>query len=63
MDLEATKIDKDIPEILIGSSVHLFAVWATERLADRFQIPFCFEVRDLWPQTLIDMKVISKYNI
>lgn len=56
------KIDKEPPDILIGSSVHLFAVWAAERLAERFQIPFCFEVRDLWPQTLIDMRVISKYH-
>lgn len=48
------------PDIIIGSSVHPFAAWAAERLAADFQVPFCFEVRDLWPQTLIDMQAIGK---
>ncbi|ASC70809.1 Glycosyltransferase [Halomicronema hongdechloris C2206] len=52
----------DIPDIIIGSSVHPFAVWAAERIAKRYKIPFCFEVRDLWSQTLIDMAVISSYH-
>jgi glycosyltransferase involved in cell wall biosynthesis len=50
------------PDIIIGSSVHPFAVWAAERIAAHYQIPFCFEVRDLWPQTLIDMKAIGRYH-
>lgn len=50
------------PDIIIGSSVHPFAVWAAERIAASYQIPFCFEVRDLWPQTLIDMKAIGRYH-
>lgn len=56
------QINDGKPDIIIGSSVHPFAVWAAERLADKYKIPFCFEVRDLWPQTLIDMKVIGKYH-
>nr|BCX01985.1 MAG: glycosyltransferase WbuB [Bacteroidota bacterium] len=43
------------PDVIIGSSPHLFAALAAERLADRFQVPFVLEVRDLWPQTLIDL--------
>jgi glycosyltransferase involved in cell wall biosynthesis len=43
------------PHAVIGSSVHPFAAWAGLLLADRHQVPFLFEVRDLWPQTLIDM--------
>jgi glycosyltransferase involved in cell wall biosynthesis len=50
------------PDIILGSSVHPFAAWAAERLSASFDIPFCFEVRDLWPQTLIDMKIISKLH-
>jgi glycosyltransferase involved in cell wall biosynthesis len=43
------------PNIVIGSSVHPFAALAGAVLAKRHKVPFIFEVRDLWPQTLIDM--------
>ena len=42
------------PDAVIGSSVHPFAAAAGALLAKRFGVPFIFEVRDLWPQTLID---------
>lgn len=43
------------PDIVIGSSVHMFAVYAAYRIALKFDAPFVMEVRDIWPQTLIDM--------
>lgn len=43
------------PDVVIGSSVHPFAAVAGAVLASRFKVPFIFEVRDLWPQTLVDM--------
>lgn len=43
------------PDVVIGSSVHPFAAAAGALLARRFKVPFVFEVRDLWPQTLVDM--------
>lgn len=43
------------PDIIIGSSVHPFAALAGFKLARQYRVPFIFEVRDLWPQTLIDM--------
>lgn len=43
------------PDAIIGSSVHPFAALAGAILARRHRVPFLFEVRDLWPQTLIDM--------
>ena len=43
------------PDIVVGSSVHLLAAIAGLRLARRYGVPFIFEVRDLWPQTLIDI--------
>ncbi len=49
------------PDTIIGSSVHLFAVYAAYRLSLRYKTPFVMEVRDLWPQTLIDMG-ISKWH-
>jgi glycosyltransferase involved in cell wall biosynthesis len=55
------KLKLDKPDIIIGSSVHLFAVYAAYKLAKRFDTPFIMEVRDIWPQTLIDMG-ISKWH-
>jgi glycosyltransferase involved in cell wall biosynthesis len=43
------------PDVVIGSSVHPFAALAGALLARRFKVPFVLEIRDLWPQTLIDM--------
>lgn len=43
------------PNVVIGSSVHPFAAVSGALLARRFCVPFIFEVRDLWPQTLIDL--------
>lgn len=43
------------PDVVVGSSVHPFAAAAGALLAFRFKVPFVFEVRDLWPQTLVEM--------
>lgn len=47
----------DAPEIIIGSSVHLFAVNAAYKASLRLNSTFLMEVRDIWPQTLIDLGV------
>lgn len=53
--LTATTVDLPRPDLVIGSSVHPFAAVSGAILARRFKVPFVFEVRDLWPQTLVDM--------
>jgi len=53
----AKKINVEKPDIIIGSSVHLFAVFAAYLISKKYKVPFIMEVRDLWPQTLIDMGV------
>jgi glycosyltransferase involved in cell wall biosynthesis len=40
------------PDIVIGSSPQLFAATAARTLARRLGVPFVFEVRDLWPESL-----------
>lgn len=45
----------DHPDVVVGSSVHPFAAVSAALLARRFGVPFVFEVRDLWPQTLVDL--------
>ena len=53
--LPCTTRNLERPDVIVGSSVHPFAAWSGALLAKRFCIPFVFEVRDLWPQTLIDL--------
>ncbi|WP_218151786.1 glycosyltransferase family 4 protein [Mycetocola miduiensis] len=43
------------PDVIVGSTVHPLAAWAASVMARRYGVPFVFEIRDLWPQTLIDM--------
>ena len=57
----AKKIDIEKPDVIIGSSVHLFAVYTAYLFSKHYKVPFIMEVRDLWPQTLIDMGV-SRWN-
>lgn len=47
------------PNVVLGSSPHLFAAWAAERLARRYRASFVLEVRDLWPQSLVDLGSFS----
>ncbi|MFA5665037.1 glycosyltransferase family 4 protein [Castellaniella sp.] len=51
------------PDVIIGSSVHPFAAMAGVILSRRYDVPFVFEVRDLWPQTLIDMGRLKNNSI
>lgn len=50
------------PDIIIGSSPHLFAAFSAYLLAKKYHVPFIFEVRDLWPETLIDLGRISRHH-
>lgn len=43
------------PDVVVGSSVHLGAAAAAWAIGAIRRVPFAFEVRDLWPQALIDM--------
>ncbi len=47
------------PDVVIGSSPHLLAALSAYFLARRFKVKFIMEVRDLWPQTLIDMEIFG----
>lgn len=50
------------PDLVIGSSVHLLAVLAAWGVAKRHRARFIMEVRDLWPQTIIDMGKMTEGN-
>lgn len=51
------------PDVVIGSTVHLAAAWAGLRLARRYHVPFVFEVRDVWPETLIDLGSLRQGSV
>lgn len=50
------------PDVIVGSSVHPFAALTAYSLARKLGCAFVFEVRDLWPQTLVDMGVLSNWH-
>jgi len=48
------------PDVIVGSSVHLAAVAAAFLIGQVRRVPFVFEVRDMWPQALIDMGALRE---
>lgn len=48
------------PDIILGSSPHLFGALASRWKAHLLRVPFVLEVRDLWPQSLIDLGNVSE---
>lgn len=56
------RLDSQIekPNVIIGSSVHLLAVLAAYWVAKHHKAKFIMEVRDLWPQTIVDMGELSE---
>ncbi len=50
------------PDIAIGSSPHPFVHFALQKIKRSFQVPVFFEVRDLWPQMLIELGSLGKWH-
>lgn len=48
------------PDVIVGSTVHLLAVLSACWLASHFHARFVMEVRDLWPQTPLEMGKLSR---
>lgn len=49
-------------DVVVGSSPHLFAAEGARHLATQMAVPFVLEVRDLWPQTWVDLGEMSKWH-
>ncbi|MFH1854962.1 MAG: glycosyltransferase [bacterium] len=43
------------PDLIIGSSPNLIASYQAYKIARFMKVPFIFEVRDIWPQNLIEL--------
>ncbi len=50
--------DFEKPDVIIGSSVHPIAPLVGWLMAKKYNAKFIFEVRDLWPQTAVDIGAI-----
>ena len=50
----------DRPDVIVGPSVPLFTGLAAYGLSRSNKCAFCFEVRDIWPQALIDLGILSE---
>jgi len=50
------------PDIIVGSSVHPFAAWIAWRLARKTGCRYAFEIRDLWPETIIELGGVSRHH-
>lgn len=57
-NLKNLKIDK--PNVIIYSSPSPFGYFSSKFLANYFKVPFVFEVRDIWPLTLVELGGISE---
>ena len=54
------KIIKKAPDVIVYSSPQLPGAWITLLISKILNIPFVVEIRDLWPQVLIDQAGISE---
>lgn len=50
------------PDVVIGSRPHVFAALAAYLLARQHKAHFLVEVRDLWPQTLVELGVQGRHH-
>lgn len=50
------------PDVILGSSPHPFAALAAQVLARRHGCRFVYEVRDIWPQTLVELGRIPAWH-
>jgi glycosyltransferase involved in cell wall biosynthesis len=63
MNFIVPRLDLQTPDIIVGSTVHPFAPLIAARFAKKYKRPFIFEIRDLWPQTFIDMGLWKKKSL
>lgn len=58
----AQRNTEDLPDVIYGSSPSPFAAQAAMKLAKRTDVPFVLEIRDLWPETLVEVGGMSRFH-
>lgn len=49
------RLDLPRPDVIVGSSPHLLTPLAAGRVAKKLDAGFVFEVRDIWPESLVEL--------
>lgn len=52
-----------LPDVVLGPSVPLLTGWGAMYLARKYRVPFIFEVRDVWPDALVDIGGLKKSSV
>jgi glycosyltransferase involved in cell wall biosynthesis len=60
--LLANRLPLPPPDVVFGSSPHLLTPFAAIGVARRATVPFVLEVRDIWPQSMVDLLGMSPRN-
>lgn len=60
---QVARILSDSPDVVIGPSVPMLTGWAALRIARKKRAAFVFEIRDIWPQALVDLGALSKTSL
>jgi glycosyltransferase involved in cell wall biosynthesis len=55
-------LELDPPAAVIGSSPHLLTGLAAWYLAQKNSVPFIFEIRDIWPRSLVDIGAVRRLS-
>jgi glycosyltransferase involved in cell wall biosynthesis len=50
------------PDVIIASSPHPFVIYPAAAIARLLGVPLVYEVRDLWPQVLIELRGFSRWH-
>lgn len=57
--LQFARQTEEVPDVVIGPSVPILTGWAASRIAKSKGAAFIYEVRDIWPQALVDLGKIK----
>lgn len=60
---QVARILADSPDVVIGPSVPMLTGWVALRIARKKRAAFVFEIRDIWPQALVDLGALSKTSL
>jgi glycosyltransferase involved in cell wall biosynthesis len=61
--VRATRVLALQPDVVLGPSVPLLTGWGAMYVAGRFDVPFIFEVRDVWPDALVDIGGLKRSSV
>lgn len=62
--LKVGRLDKKFekPDVIYASSPDIFAAISAQHMAKRIKLPFVLEVRDLWPESIVQVRKIPERN-